>query len=310
MAADARNIMSSTEIMNELPLEFEPEKVGLSTAEIVRVQALRRRKTHAVYRLILRKGSLVLKWFATGHSKELKCYEFFRRHGIPTLLVLGSSDGALLIEDLESSELWRPATPDDSRSAEFGAALAEWYKCLHRVGLETVGNPDLRPDFLEDWVTGLDRERLKLVGAKFGIANRRSWQCAVKNIERLRCAFRDLRQTINYNDFYWGNAAVSRKGTSPEVLVFDYDCVVIGPAYTDYRNVSSSLYGKARASFQNAYGQVDEREAAVDEPLSFIYAISCAADREQLPKWAQACLAKVEDGSLAVSIDRALAALC
>jgi hypothetical protein len=293
-------------ITNELPPGFQAQSLGLSARDIRVVEVIRKRKTHSVYRLTCETGQYVLKWFEDAPAKEINCYALLRRYGVPTLPVVRQTDHAILIEDLSTSRSWRLATEEDAGSVAFGKGLATWYKRLHAAGYEAMGDPESRPDFLQDWVTDLTRERLEAVGAKLDIGHLQPWTRAVESIESLREAFRRLRQTINYNDFYSGNAAVSRGEDDVQVVVFDYEGMVLGPAYTDYRNVSNSLLGEGRASFQDAYGPCDPREAVLDKPLAVIYAISCAAEYPALPGWARECLAAVEKGSLGTDIGLAL----
>jgi len=293
-------------IAKKLPPGLQPQLLGLSARDIRAVAVIRKRKTHSVYRLTCETGQYVLKWFEDAPAKEIQCYALLRRYGVPTLAVAGQTDRAILLEDLTTSRSWRLGIQEDAGSGAFGKGLAMWYKRLHAAGYYAMQNPETRPDFLQDWVTGLTGERLRAVGAKLAIGHLHAWKRAVDAIDSLREAFRRLRQTINYNDFYWGNAALSGGEDDVQVVVFDYDGMVLGPAYTDFRNVSNSLAGDGRASFQDAYGPCDPREAILDKPLAVIYAISHAAEHAVPPRWAEDCLAAVKKGALATDIELAL----
>jgi hypothetical protein len=118
-------------------------------------------------------------------------------------------------------------------------------------------------------------------------------------------AYRDLPQTLNYDDFALENLAVSRD-VPFRALLFDYGQLCIGPAASDWRNVVSGLRGKARQGFIKRYGQPDERERVLDDPLSILYALLVASRREHLPAWAEILVQWVRDGTLEKRVRAAL----
>ena len=72
-------------------------------------------------------------------------------------------------------------------------------------------------------------------------------------------------------------------------VVYDYHLLGIGLRYGDCRNVAGSLPGPARRAFWEAYGDPDEREVALDSPVSVLYTLSLAVRLPRLPAWALAC---------------------
>jgi hypothetical protein len=126
----------------------------------------------------------------------------------------------------------------------------------------------------------------------------------------LKSATRAQATTLNYNDFEWTNLALSREVTSEHRgIVFDYHLLGIGPAYSDYRNVTGSLEGLAREAFHEAFGPVDEREAILDAPMSVLYGLNVALERAQFPGWATGLLNEVVSGDLALKLRKAIAIL-
>lgn len=105
-----------------------------------------------------------------------------------------------------------------------------------------------------------------------------------------------MDETINYNDFYWTNFAVSRDGKI--AVVFDYNMMGKGFRYNDVRNVSVSLEGRAREAFLEAYGKCNEIEKIIDKPMSCIFDLIAAYNREVFPNWGQDSLEKVNNGEL------------
>lgn len=293
--------------MESGPTASELESVGLDPSRILSASVLRQRPAHRVYRIHASGASYVLKCFSGSEvSKEIRCYELLGRHGVPTLPVHAKSDRAILLEDLDYSQAWCRAEGYDGEARDLGAAIAIWYKMLHRTGYRILGEPHHEADFLQEWVSQLNPLTLESAGRRLGVSQESAWKYAIDNVDSLCREFRRSRPTLNYNDFYFGNLAVSKGRAPVEAIVFDYDSMVTGPAYTDYRNVSLALEGAARDGFQEAYGPTDEREAILDGPLSVIHGAVCASERETLPQWGRECVREVLDGRLRSSMDRAL----
>lgn len=56
---------------------------------------------------------------------------------IPTLRVIASSDNAILLEDIDKSDVWRLGMESDLQSEADGRAIAKWYKALHERARDT-----------------------------------------------------------------------------------------------------------------------------------------------------------------------------
>ena len=280
--------------------------LGLRSSELLTSELLRRKAGHIVCRIQTRHGWHVLKWFESPDALEPKVYILLEGWGIPTLPVHARSDRSLLLEDLEQSRLWRKAVESDMSRAQTGLALAKWYRSLHQAGLEALRHPETLPSGLHAWVDELTEESLAVAGSRLGLTGKPAWAMALKGIEALKGRARICPQTFNYEDFARENLALSRGKGPLQAVVFDYDCFTLGAAYSDWRNVTSSLEGAAREAFAEAYGPVSKAERQLDLPLSVLFGLLEASRRVNVPGWACPLLEEVENGVLERSILKAL----
>jgi len=281
-------------------LGLQPERVGAIT--LIHAQ-----HGHRLYRLHYSGRSFVLKWFPTAGDVELQSYALLRAHAVPTLPVHGCAEQAILLEDLLASPAWRLANAEDMARAETGSAVAEWYRCLHAAGREIMSAPAPPHPFLQRESDALDVPGILEMGRRLDMPENPVWQLAAEHLASLQAALRALDQTLNYNDFYWTNLALSRQSIPcPHAIVFDYHLLGIGLRYSDCRNVIGSLSGTARPAFWEAYGTVDEREAILDAPLSTLYSLWIALQRPSLPAWVRGALRQVQDGELERDLRAAL----
>lgn len=280
----------------------------LKPASIRQVSLLRETGSHLVCRVTCGQDSYILKWFKEGAARvELQVYALLSQVGVETLPVHGRSEQALLLEDLNSSPLWRQASEEDMGLAETGKAVGEWYRQLHRAGRASLSAS--YPDWLRPWVSVITAESLEHAGAALGLQAEPAWQLALETAEALKASYLARPQTFNYSDFAAENLALSRgEGLPRRAIVFDYDCFTSGAAASDCRNVLYSLRGAAKPAFQAAYGPVDESEFILDEPLAILDGLVTASRLSRLPGWATPLLEAVAGGELERAIRRALGA--
>ena len=300
-----------TDSLGELADNCDLRRLGIDPADVAEASLIHEGPGSRVYRIVTARGSLILKWFTeSAQANEVRCYALLQRHSVPTLATRGWTEDAILLEDLESSPSWRPATAVDVESPDVGVAVAEWYRALHAAGRRVLASPEERPAFLQREADALTPAVVLETGRKLGLAAGPIWRLAAASIEALGDAMRALPETLNYNDFHWSNLALSRQQGQPlQAIVYDYHLLGIGPAYSDCRNVTSALSGRAATAFMEAYGPVDEQEALLDAPVSVLFALSVAVQRPQLPAWSAALLRSIENGQLERDLRRALEAL-
>ncbi|MFP4345289.1 MAG: hypothetical protein ACLFU8_11395 [Anaerolineales bacterium] len=287
-------------------------ELGLDPAAIQSVEILSQRHGHAIWRLVTEARSYVLKWLPeSAAAAEIEGYRLLQRLGVPTLPLYGSTPQALLLEDLTRSERWRLGTEEDLSDPEAGAAVARWYRTFHAAG-DTLPAREEPPDFLNREIDALTPESILATGEALGLAELPVWKRAAREIEGLKAAVDELGVTLNYNDFYWTNLALSRREIPLQAIVFDYHLLGLGLRYSDCRNVTVSLEGNAVGAFWEVYGGADPREVLLDRPLATLFNLQEAARLPKFPRWAEESRQRVVNGELrrelaaAIEVARAL----
>jgi hypothetical protein len=272
--------------------------LGLDPAAIRSVEILSRRHGHAIWRLVTEARSYVLKWLPeSAAGTEVEGYRLLQRLGVPTLPLYGSTSQALLLEDLTRSARWRLGTEEDLSDPKVGAAVARWYWTFHAAGDALLAR-DAPPDFLSREVDALTPASILATGEALGLAELPVWKHAAGEIEGLKAAVDALGVTLNYNDFYWTNLALSREERPPEAIIFDYHLLGLGLRYSDCRNVTVALEGSAVSAFWEIYGSVDPREVLLDRPLATLFNLHEAACLPEFPRWAEESRQRVLNGEL------------
>lgn len=294
-----------------LPADVDLRSLGLAPGAITRVTVLSEQHGHAVYRVTLGERSLALKWFPDPTlAAEVRAYALLQEHRVPTLPVHGQAANALLLEDLETSPVWRLASKDDVERSAVGIAVARWYRILHAAGRRALADPRGVPEFLHREADALNATTIRDIAERLDLADNPVWQLAADHIEVLKEAMQALSETLTCNDFRWTNLALSRHETpNLQAIRFDFHLLGIGLVAGDCRNVNSALHGRARDAFHEAYSEVDEREVVLDAPVSVLYSLSAAVQRPRLPRWALPLINEVASGELRRKLERALAAL-
>ncbi len=281
-------------------------ELGAVSSPILLVDTLSEEHGHRVWRVVTAERSYILKWLPEKEAKEVQGYLLMQEIGVPTLPLYGNTAQALLLEDLGRSEEWRLAVAVDVERAAVGRAVARWYQLLHHAGEEFLAQKG-RPGFLTRETDELSPETLLATGRRFGLSGYPAWGLAIEQIELLKAAVGKLSVTLNYNDFYWTNLALSRQEEGElKAIVFDYHLLGIGMRFSDCRNVAGSLSGAARSAFWDTYGEIDPREQLLDRPLSTLYGLYEAARMAKFPPWAEGCREQAASGELEREIEAAV----
>jgi hypothetical protein len=137
---------------------------------------------------------------------------------------------------------------------------------------------------------------------------RRTFEYIIANLESLNKLIFEIRQTFNYNDFYWTNLLVSKDKTA--AMPFDYNLLGAGFCYNDIRNVTSSLAKEAKIVFLNEYNRLYEqkhgctrqqeelKEKRIDKVTSSLIALIAAFERDTFPSWANSAKEEAISGNL------------
>lgn len=135
-------------------------------------------------------------------------------------------------------------------------------------------------------------ENIVCIKKKTGTQDAPAWALLEQNYDAINNLLRKTRRTLTYYDFYYTNMVVARDKSS--ALMFDYNLLGKGYAYTDVRNVLSSLSEEAGKAFIDEYGKFDPSEKALDDVVSVVVTLYLACLRDEFPWWAQALLDEID----------------
>ena len=230
--------------------------------------------------------SYVVKCFQNDeHKREIGNYRLLSSIGIPTIQVIASTDSALLLEDIDRSTSYRLGIKEDMSDPEVACHIAVWYKQLHRQGYGYVSQ---HGESMYDEADFFTLENIACIKDKTETQDAPAWALLEQNYAVISDLLRKARRTITYNDFYYTNMVVAKDNSS--ALMFDYNLLGKGYAYTDVRNVLSSLSEEAGKAFLKEYGEFDPAEKALDDVVSVVVTLYLACLREDFPWWAQTLL--------------------
>lgn len=239
-----------------------------------------------VARIASYEKSYVVKCFQKDeHKRELENYLLLESLGVPTIRVIASTDSALLLEDIDCSPIYRLSIDEDMSDPEVARRIAVWYKLLHSKGYGYVCQ---HGESMYDEADFFTLENIACIKGKTGTQDAPAWVLLEQNYTAINDLLRKTRRTITYNDFYYTNMVVAKDKSS--ALMFDYNLLGKGYAYTDVRNVLSSLSEKAGKAFLDEYGMFDPVEKALDDVVSVVVTLHLACQRDVFPWWAQALL--------------------
>ncbi len=265
----------------------ELNKLGIACESI---SILQDKDGITVARIISDKKSYVVKCFQKDeHKRELKNYRLLASLDIPTIWVIASTDSALLLEDIDCSSTYRLGIEEDMSDSVVARRIVVWYKQLHSQGYSYVCQ---HGESMYDEAGFFTIENIGCIKKKTGTQDAPAWALLEQNYDAINDLLRKTRRTLTYNDFYYTNMVVARDKSS--ALMFDYNLLGKGYAYTDVRNVLSSLSEEAGKAFIDEYGKFDPSEKALDDVVSVVVTLYLACLRDEFPWWAQALLDEID----------------
>ena len=239
-----------------------------------------------VARIVSGEKSYVVKCFQKDeHKRELENYRLLASLSIPTIRVIASTDSALLLEDIDRSISYRLGIEEDMSDPVVTRQIAAWYRQLHSQGYSYVCQ---HGESMYDEADFFTLENIASIKNKTETQDAPAWLLLEQNYTTISDLLRKARRTITYNDFYYTNMVVAKDKSS--ALMFDYNLLGKGYAYTDVRNVLSSLSEEAGKAFLDEYGMFDPVEKALDDVVSVVVTLYLACLRDEFPWWAQALL--------------------
>ena len=195
-------------------------KMGADPSRLGMVQLIQERHGNRLFRIALEGSSCILKVFGGPDSnREVWAYSLLEDLGVPTLRVMGRTNEALLLEDLETGKHLRLAEEDDVGRAEVGGALAGWYRALHDSGSSWRAG-QTEPPSLPREIDKLTAESILEVASKVRGPGQSRWTVIADNIDRVKNAAVTSAETLTYNDFHWTNLALSRGGEPIRAVMF------------------------------------------------------------------------------------------
>ena len=258
------------------------------------VTMIRSKEGIHVYRVEADGGPMILKVFdSLGDAREISNYQLLSSLGIPTLRVIGSTQVAILLPDVESNEVFRMGSESDLSDPSVVRALARWYKVLHRRGSEFLATHDVN---LYDETDVFTLANLEVIATATGTQDNPLWKELRTRFNSLRQSIDTLEKTLTHNDFYWTNLIVATDGQS--AMMLDFNLLGKGYAYSDVRNVTSSLSIEARQDFLDEYGETNPTEVQIDAIVAPLIGLYTACRCASLPTWAQPALADLRSGTL------------
>lgn len=242
-----------------------------------------------VARIARGKNSYVLKCFQKDeHKRELENYRLLAALGIPTIRVIASTGSALLLEDIGCSSIYRLGMQEDMSAPDVARRIAVWYKLLHCRGYGYICR---QGESMYDEADFFTLENIAFIKEKIGCQDAPAWVLLERHYAAINNQLGKARRTLTYNDFYYTNLVVAKDNSS--ALMFDYNLLGKGYAYTDVRNVSSSLSGEAGKAFLDEYGVFEPMEKALDDVVSVVVTLHQACLRGKVPWWAQSLLDEI-----------------
>lgn len=239
-----------------------------------------------VARIVSNEKSYVIKCFQKEeHKRELENYRLLASLGIPTIQVFASTDSALLLEDIDRSANYRLGAEEDMSDPAVARQIAVWYKQLHSQGYDYVCQYG---EAMYDEADFFTIENIGCIKKKTRTQDAPAWVLLEQNYAAINDLLRKARRTLTYNDFYHTNMVVAKDKSS--ALMFDYNLLGKGYAYTDVRNVLSSLSEEAGKAFLDEYGDFNPVEKTLDDVISVVATLNLACQRDVFPWWALALL--------------------
>jgi len=241
-----------------MTIRNELQKIMPGNCEI---QFIREKFGISVFRVNQDHQSYVGKYFSKKQMhgrKEIRHYELLQSLDIPTLRMIAHTERLILLEDIETSGTYRLGTEQDIAGCAAARLIAEWFRQLH-----TRGRGRAHVDCMYNTEDELSMKNIAKAIEKTNSGGNPFWPTLLDHLEGIKSAYARLCDTITYNDFWWDNMAVAVDGSS--ALMFDYNCLYRGYAYSDIRHILSVLTEEAGAAFLDAYGDYSEEEKAFEE---------------------------------------------
>lgn len=275
--------------MEELEIELSKMKVDFQSLETIQ-----NKEEIVVARVKNNNDSLIIKYFKNVEfRREIENYKILLSLNIPTLRIISTTDNAILMEDICRSNKYRLGSKEDLDNPTITSLVAEWYRLLHYKGSSYIlENDNSRNLYDENDIITL--ENIQYIKQRTLTNALPVWKLIENNYDVIYKYISNIKRTLTYNDFYYTNLIVFKEQTS--AMMYDYNLLGKGYAYSDIRNVCSSLSLKAKEAFLDTYGEYNTDEFIADEVSSVITSLYFASQKEKFPTWANEILVSLHHG--------------
>lgn len=282
-------------LANTIAVQLEVLKIKYSV-----LTEIRSKDGISIFHVTCDDKSYILKYFANeADRREINNYQILTDLGLPTIQVMGTTECALLMEDIRQSKIYRLGVAEDLGDTAVATCIAKWYKLLHSRGKAFVAK---HASMLYDETDVITKENINFIKSKMAKECNPVWNILLDNYEVVKKRINQLPKTLTYNDFYYTNLIVSKDKST--AFMFDYNLLGKGYIYSDLRNVCSSLHENVKTTFLKEYGEFDRSERDVDDIASVLITLYFAFKRDVFPKWAEEAAHQVEKGVLLNSLYR------
>ena len=290
MSADYRQIEEPARFPSSYIFQLTKPGIRNPVCTLIRAKA-----GVCVYRVKSEGKRLILKVFEKEEdTREIQNYLILSELGIPTLPLLGYTENAILLPDVEASDDYRLGVENDMGDPRAARAIAKWYRALHEKGSAYLSGKEISMYDESDVITP---ENMKLVAEKTGTVGNALWQILRTHYSEIRSRIDSLPRTLTYNDFYRTNLIISKDQKT--AFMFDYNLLGKGIAYGDIRNVTGSLSREAAEAFLEEYGDhISGEEKRADAFLAPLVTLFGACSRDSFPSWAEPSLEELKSGGI------------
>ena len=265
--------------MNQL--EKELEYYGLSGCDTQIIQS----KDGVTVARVLGKN-VILKYFEKEeYTREIKNYDILQSLGIKTIKVIDKNSNSVLLEDIETSDIYRLGQESDFENKNVIKALAKWYSKLHTEGVEYVKK--YGKDMYDEW-DYFNLENINIIKDNYNLSNSLGLKMIIDNYELIKNKMDAIPRTLTYNDFYYTNMIVSKDES--EAFMFDYNLLGKGCYICDIKNVTYWYSEENKKLFMDTYGKVDNKLFVIDDIVAPITSLSIAMKQNAFPDWAKESL--------------------
>ena len=275
--------------------------LGIKKEKCSNISLISKKHGNMVYNLKYENKNYVLKSYSNDNNREVKFYDLLKTLNIPTLKLTASCESAILLESIDYSLDKRIAKEKDLEDENIIIPLAHWYRDFHDKGKEYIKHNGVESFFLDE-TSYITKESLEVLTHMYKLIDAPGWKLVVNRFQDILSYCKKIDQTFNYNDFSHLNMVIS----NDSVFMYDFHLMGYGMAYSDIRNVLTVLDDSSKKIFLEHYGNYNEDEKILDDPISILVALCISLNFEKRPSWTRGLIQSVFSGEFLFKFKNAL----